>query len=99
MAFKIIDGCVNCWACEPLCPSQAIYLPVDAAGSAKPHFLIDANKCTECEGDHSDAQCSSVCPIEGVILDGFGLAVNPPGSLTGIPPERVAAAMAEIQAR
>lgn len=92
MAFKIIEGCVNCWACEPLCPSQAIY-------EAQPHFLIDARKCTECEGDLPHPQCASICPIEGVILDGVGLAVNPPGSLTGIPPERMAAAMAEIQAR
>jgi len=92
MAFKIVEGCVNCWACESLCPSQAIY-------EARPHFRIEAKRCTECEGDYSDPQCASICPIEGVILDGTGLAVNPPGSLTGIPPERMAAAMAEIQTR
>jgi Fe-S-cluster-containing hydrogenase component 2 len=99
MAFKIIEGCVNCWACEPLCPSQAIFLPVAAAGSAKAPFVIDATKCTECEGDHAEPQCASICPIEGVILDGRGVRLNPPGSLTGIPPERTAAVMAEIQAR
>jgi Fe-S-cluster-containing hydrogenase component 2 len=99
MAFTIIEGCVNCWACEPLCPSQAIYLPVAAASSAKLHFLIDARKCTECEGDHAEPQCASICPIEGVILDSLGAPLNPPGSLTGIPPERLAAAMAEIRAR
>lgn len=92
MAFQIIEGCVNCWACDPLCPSQAIH-------EAKPHFLIDARACTECEGDHPDPQCASICPIEGVILDGLGNPLNPAGSLTGIPPERMAAAMAEIQAR
>lgn len=92
MAFTIIEGCVNCWACEPLCASQAIY-------AAEPHFLIDARKCTECEGDHAEPQCASICPIEGVILDACGVPLNPPGSLTGIPPERMAAAMAEIQAR
>lgn len=92
MALKIIDSCVNCWACEPLCPSQAIY-------EAAPHFLIDAGKCTECEGDYPVQQCAAICPIEGAILDGLGEAVNPPGSLTGIPPQRMAAAMAEIGAR
>ncbi|HBG95107.1 MAG TPA: ferredoxin, partial [Chromatiaceae bacterium] len=25
MAYRIIESCVNCWACEPLCPSQAIH--------------------------------------------------------------------------
>ncbi|RCX31991.1 4Fe-4S binding protein [Thioalbus denitrificans] len=92
MALKIIESCVNCWACEPLCPSQAIF-------EAHPHFLIDARKCTECEGDFSDPQCASICPIEGAILDAAGLALNPPGSLTGIPPSRLAEAMVEIQAR
>ena len=92
MAFQIIEGCVNCWACEPLCPSEAIY-------QASPHFLIDAKRCTECEGHHAQAQCASICPIEGVILDSLGVPLNPPGSLTGIPPEHMAVAMAEIQAR
>lgn len=92
MAFQIVESCVNCWACEPLCPSQAI-------SAARPHFLIDAAKCTECVGDHADPQCASICPIEGAILDGFGVPLNPAGSLTGIPPTRLVAAMAEIRAR
>ena len=36
MAVKIIESCVNCFACEPVCPSSAIY-------EAKPHFLVDSN--------------------------------------------------------
>jgi len=92
MAFQIVEGCVSCWACLPLCPSGAIY-------EARPHFLVEVAKCTECEGDYADPQCASICPVEGAILNGLGLAANPPGSLTGIPPERVAEAMAEIQAR
>jgi ferredoxin len=92
MAFQIVATCVNCWACEPLCPSKAIH-------DARPHFLIDARKCTECEGDYADPQCASICPIEGAILNGRGEALSPPGSLTGIPPGRMAAAMAEIRAR
>jgi ferredoxin len=99
MAYEIIQSCVNCWACEPLCPSKAISPPPAGAGAARPHFLIDAKKCTECEGDHAEPQCVSICPIEGAILDPFGAWANPPGSLTGIPPERMEAVMAEIQAR
>ncbi|MEJ2694077.1 MAG: 4Fe-4S dicluster domain-containing protein [Candidatus Thiodiazotropha sp.] len=99
MAYEIIETCVNCWACEPLCPSQAISLSSAGAGSAHHHFLIDASKCTECDGDFSDPQCVSICPIEGAILNGFGEAANPAGSLTGIPPERMVEVMAEIQAR
>lgn len=91
MSLKIINTCVNCYACEPLCPSQAIY-------KAEAHFLINPRKCTECEGDFHEPQCASICPIEGAILDQFGMAINPPGSLTGIPPERMAEVMAELQA-
>jgi ferredoxin len=92
MSYEIIESCVNCWACEPLCPSQAIY-------EARPHFKIDSKKCTECEGDYADPQCVSICPIEGAILNPFSEPANPLGSLTGIPPERMAEVMAEIQAR
>jgi len=92
MALEIIESCVNCFACEPLCPNKAIF-------DAEPHFLIDADKCTECVGDFADAQCVAICPIEGAILDELGNAMNPPGSLTGIPPARWAAAQAEIAAR
>jgi len=92
MSLSIVDSCVNCFACEPVCPSQAIAI-------AAPHFLIDDKKCTECEGDFADPQCAAICPIEGAILNADGMAVNPPGSLTGIPPLKMAQAMAEIQAR
>lgn len=92
MAFEIIESCVNCWACQPVCPSEAIY-------EARPHFLINASKCTECDGDYADPQCASICPIEGAILNATGEALNPPGSLTGIPVHLLSTAMAEIQAR
>ncbi len=92
MAYQIIAACTNCHACLPLCPHQAIV-------AATPHFLIDAKKCTECAGDYADPQCVSICPIEGAILDSLGAPANPPGSLTGIPPHKMAAARAEIQAR
>ncbi|SMF27878.1 Indolepyruvate ferredoxin oxidoreductase, alpha and beta subunits [Alteromonadaceae bacterium Bs31] len=92
MAVEIVDLCVNCWACVDVCPSDAI-------SEGKPHMLVNAKKCTECEGDYADPQCASICPIESAILDASGLAINPPGSLTGIPPERLQHTMNEIQAR
>ncbi len=92
MALKIVESCVNCWACVDVCPSEAIY-------ESSPHFKINARKCTECEDDYAEHQCASICPIEGAILLADGSPANPPGSLTGIPPEKLAEAMREIQAR
>ncbi len=82
MALQIVESCVNCCACEPLCPSKAIY-------EAKPHFLIDAKKCTECDGDYAEPQCASICPIEEAIVNSQGVALNPYGSLTNIPLEKL----------
>lgn len=92
MSLQIVDLCVNCWACYDVCPSNAIY-------QSAPHFKINPKKCTECEDDYADPQCASICPIESAILSAEGVAMNPPGSLTGIPPEKLAEAMQEIQAR
>lgn len=79
MALEIIELCVNCYACEPLCPNQAI-------AQAAPHFRIDPDRCTECLGDHDEPQCAAICPIEGAIVDELGEPLNPPGSLTGVLP-------------
>jgi len=78
MALAINELCVNCWACEPLCPNQAIR-------EARPHFVIDEDLCTECLGDYDDPQCAQICPIECAIVDEAGEPLNPQGSLTGIP--------------
>ena len=93
MSLQIVDSCVSCFACQPLCPNDAIY-----QGSS--HLLVNPKKCSECEGDYADSQCAAICPIEGAIVDGVtGIACNPPGSLTGIPPHKMEEAMAEMQAR
>jgi ferredoxin len=82
MALQITEACVNCWACVDVCPNDAIY-------EDKPHFLVDQDKCTECLGDHSEAQCAAICPIEMAIINELGEPLNPAGSLTGIPIERL----------
>ncbi|GAB2880675.1 YfhL family 4Fe-4S dicluster ferredoxin [Uliginosibacterium flavum] len=78
MALEIVDGCVNCWACLPLCPNEAIF-------EASPHFLIDADLCSECVEAFATPQCAAICPVEGVIIDELGVMLNPPGSLSSRP--------------
>jgi hypothetical protein len=53
--------------------------------------MIDPDKCNECSGDFEDSQCACICPIEGAILNEDGEPMNPPGSLTGIPLQKLAA--------
>lgn len=40
-------------------------------------------------GDHAEAQCAAICPIEGAIVNELGEPLNPPGSLTNIPLEKL----------
>jgi ferredoxin len=61
MANQINDECIQCGACEPECPNQAI---TNADGK----YSIDATKCDECAKAGGDQRCKSVCPAEGAIL-------------------------------
>ena len=56
MATMITDDCINCGACEPECPNQAI-LQGDAV------FVINPNLCTECVGFYGAEMCQEVCPV------------------------------------
>ena len=62
MAFKITEECINCGACEPECPNQAI-----TAGDEI--YIIDPAKCTECVGHFDASQCAAVCPVDACIPD------------------------------
>lgn len=58
MALKIIaNQCVNCTACEPECPNEAI----SETGTT---YIIDPAKCTECIGHYDTPQCVAVCPVD-----------------------------------
>jgi len=57
MALIITEECINCGACEPECPTEAI--------SEGPEiYVIDPNKCVECEGYYDSPQCAAVCPVD-----------------------------------
>ena len=60
MAYRINEDCINCAACEPECPVQAITEGGDI-------FVIDESKCVECVGHFDEAQCVSVCPVDCII--------------------------------
>lgn len=84
MALKITEECINCGACEPECPNNAIYeggvewamsdgttVADDAKHSplTSDTYYIVPDKCTECQGFHEEPQCASVCPVDCCVKD------------------------------
>ncbi|MBL8633114.1 MAG: YfhL family 4Fe-4S dicluster ferredoxin [Myxococcales bacterium] len=62
MATKITEDCINCGACEPECPNEAISEGDDT-------YVIDPSLCTECVGFHGTEACQAVCPVECCLPD------------------------------
>jgi ferredoxin len=62
MAYKITEECINCAACEPECPNEAITASDEI-------YVIDPNKCTECVGHFDESQCAAVCPVDCCVPD------------------------------
>lgn len=84
MAIIITDDCINCGACEPECPNNAIYEPdaewrmSDGTASSDDtenppisdeFYYIVTSKCTECHGFHDEPQCAAVCPVDCCVPD------------------------------
>jgi ferredoxin len=62
MSLLILDTCVNCDVCEPVCPNKAISL-------GEQYYEIDPDLCTECVGHFDNPQCVEVCPVECIPND------------------------------
>lgn len=62
MSTHITTDCINCGACVPECPNEAIAEGNDI-------YAIDAARCTECVGFHEKEACQSVCPVECCLPD------------------------------
>lgn len=53
MAHNITEECINCGACEPVCPVNAIKEKDDKR-------IIDAAACTDC------GACVDECPVDAI---------------------------------
>jgi 4Fe-4S binding protein len=62
MATMITNECINCGACEPECPNNAI-------SQGDPIYVIDPVLCTECVGFHDYEACAAVCPVDCCVTD------------------------------
>lgn len=62
MATMITSDCINCGACEPECPNNAIH-------QGDPVYVIEPLLCTECVGFHDYEACAAVCPVDCCVTD------------------------------
>ncbi len=62
MATTITAECIQCGACLPECPNEAISEGADT-------YQIDPARCTECVGFHEKEACQAVCPVECCLPD------------------------------
>src|ERR1044071_6557194 len=62
MATMITSECINCGACEPECPNNAI-------SQSEELYVIDPLLCTECVGFHDYEACAAVCPADCCVTD------------------------------
>jgi len=53
MAYKINDSCINCGACEPTCP-------VDAISAGDSIYVINEETCIDC------GACAPACPVDAI---------------------------------
>lgn len=58
--YYITDECINCGACVPECPREAI-TPGDEV------YEIEAAKCTDCIPFYDVPQCADVCPVDACV--------------------------------
>lgn len=62
MPMKVLEDCINCGACEPVCPNAAVT-------AAENIYVIDVERCTECVGFFDSPQCVKACPVDCIIVD------------------------------
>lgn len=62
MAYLITEECINCAACEPECPNEAI-------SAGEEIYEINPDLCTECVGHFDESQCAAVCPVDCCVPD------------------------------
>ena len=61
MPHRINEECINCGACEPECPVEAI-------SEEDPIYVIDESVCVDCEGHFDSPRCIEYCPVDCIDL-------------------------------
>lgn len=61
MPHRINEECINCGACEPECP-------VNAISEGENIYIIDESVCVDCKGHYDTARCIEYCPVDCIIV-------------------------------
>ena len=74
MAIKITEECINCGACEPECPNNAIYeggveWAIADGTTVKGSFTLMDGSVTDADQKHAEPQCAAVCPVDCCVPD------------------------------
>jgi ferredoxin len=62
MAYMITRSCIQCGACQAVCPNNAII-------EEESIYIINPDLCTECIPVHEARQCAEVCPVQACVSD------------------------------
>ena len=70
----ITEDCINCRACDTICPSNAIYPGgkehelnnKKQKALSNEHYYIVPEKCTFCEGVYDKPECVAICPMDAI---------------------------------
>ena len=79
MSLLITAECINCGACLPECPNEAIFEKRsdaeakgnhvgDGQGEGDDIYVITHDRCTECVGHFDEPQCAAVCPVDNCCI-------------------------------
>ena len=79
MSLLITADCINCGACLPECPNEAIFenrsaaeaagiRVTDGIGDGDGIYVISYDRCTECVGHFDEPQCAAVCPVDNCCI-------------------------------
>lgn len=74
VSLLITEDCINCSACDTICPSIAIYPGgkdyklnnKEHKAPVKDYYYIVPEKCSFCEGVYESPECVSICPMDAI---------------------------------
>jgi formate hydrogenlyase subunit 6/NADH:ubiquinone oxidoreductase subunit I len=75
ISLLITDDCINCKACDTICPTNAIYPGgkdyklnnKKHKAPVKDYYYIVTEKCNFCEEVYAAPECVSICPMDAII--------------------------------